>query len=96
MEVPSLAYRGGAAGAEKHDLQRGGDLRRFDTQPHQFSGGIDLHARTMSLCILNQDGEIMLHHQMKTASDSFLKALAPSRGDLVVGVECLFTWELTG
>ena len=31
---------------------------RFYTQQHQFYCGIDLHARTMYLCILNQDGEI--------------------------------------
>ena len=29
---------------------------RFYTQQHQFYCGIDLHARTMSLCILNRDG----------------------------------------
>jgi hypothetical protein len=34
---------------------------RFDTQQHQFYGGIDLHARSMYLCILNQDGEILEH-----------------------------------
>ena len=31
---------------------------RFSTQQHQFYCGIDLHARSMYLCILNQDGEI--------------------------------------
>jgi hypothetical protein len=49
-----------------------------------------------SLCLLNQDGEIMLHHHMKTAPEPFLKALAPVRADLVVCVECLFTWDLGG
>ena len=29
---------------------------RFYTKQHQFYCGIDLHARTMYLCILNQDG----------------------------------------
>ena len=31
---------------------------RFYTKPHQFYWGIDLHARTMYLCILNQEGEV--------------------------------------
>jgi transposase len=65
---------------------------RFYTKPHKFYGGIDLHARTMYLCLLNQDGESVLHRNMKAAPEPFLKAIAPSREDLVVAVECLLTW----
>jgi transposase len=46
----------------------------------------------MYLCVLNQDGEILLHQNMKAGPEPFLKALAPYREDLVVGVECIFTW----
>jgi hypothetical protein len=46
----------------------------------------------MGLCVLNQDGEIMLPRHMKAAPDTFLKAIAPDREDLVGCVECLFTW----
>jgi transposase len=65
---------------------------RFDTKQHQFYCGIDLHARTMSLCVLNQDGEILVHRNMPAGPEPFLKAVAPSRTDLVVCVACLFTW----
>jgi len=65
---------------------------RFYTQQHQFYCGIDLHARTMYLCILNRDGEILVHRNMKTRPDTFLTAIAPYREDLVVCVECIFTW----
>jgi transposase len=65
---------------------------RFYTTPHQFSCGIDLHARTMYVCILNQDGDILVHRHMQAGPDPFLKAMAPYREDLVVCVECLFTW----
>jgi transposase len=65
---------------------------RFYTQPHQFYCGIDLHARSMYLCILDRDGEIVLHRNMKAAPEPFLKAIAPFREDLVVCVECIFTW----
>jgi len=65
---------------------------RFYTKQHQFYGGIDLHARTMYLCILNRDGEILVHRNMKAAPEPFLKAIAPYREDLVVCVECMFTW----
>ena len=65
---------------------------RFYTKQHQFYCGIDLHARTMYLCVLNQDGEILLHRNMPAGPEPFLKAVAPYRTDLVVCVECIFTW----
>jgi hypothetical protein len=65
---------------------------RFYTQQHQFYCGIDLHARTMYLCIVNQDGELLVHRNMPAGPEPFLKAVAPYREDLVVCVECLFTW----
>jgi transposase len=65
---------------------------RFYTQQHQFYCGIDLHARTMYVCILNRDGEILVHQNMKAGPAPFLRAIAPYREDLVVCVECIFTW----
>lgn len=65
---------------------------RFYTKQHTFYCGIDLHARTMYLCILNQDGEILVHRNMPAGPDPFLKAIAPYREDRVVCVECIFTW----
>src|SRR2546425_6884615 len=65
---------------------------RFYTKQHQFYCGIDLHARTMYLCILNRDGEILVHRNMPVGPEPFLKTIAPYRTDLVVCVECIFTW----
>src|SRR5262245_47926744 len=65
---------------------------RFYTKQHQFYCGIDLHARTMYLCILNQEGEILVHRNMPAGPEPFLKTIAPYREDLVVCVECIFTW----
>ncbi len=65
---------------------------RFYTQQHQYYCGIDLHARSMYLCILNQAGEVLLHRNMRANPDSFLKAVGPYREDLVVSVERMFTW----
>src|SRR5438128_6125593 len=66
---------------------------RFYTQQHPHYCGIDLHARTMYLCILNQAGAIVLHRNMKADPDSFLKAITPFRDQIVVAVECIFTWD---
>src|SRR5215813_639616 len=66
---------------------------RFYTKQHKAYCGIDRHARSMYVCILSQDGEILLHRNMKTSPEMFLKAIAPYREDLVVAVECIFTWS---
>jgi hypothetical protein len=47
----------------------------------------------MYVGLLRQDGEILRHRTMKTSPEMFLKALAPSREDLVVAVACLFPWD---
>src|SRR6187397_2487501 len=65
---------------------------RFYTKQHPFYCGIDLHARSMYVCILNQEGEILLHRNMKASPETFLKAIAPYREAMVVAVECIFTW----
>ena len=65
---------------------------RFYTKQHQCYCGIDLQARTMYVCVLHQDGEVLLHRDRKAAPGPFLKAIASYRADLGVGVECLFTW----
>jgi transposase len=46
----------------------------------------------MYVCILNQAGDILLHRDMKASPEPFLQAIAPYREDIVVAVECIFTW----
>jgi hypothetical protein len=41
----------------------------------------------MYVCILNQDGEILMHRHMKASPDALLKVLTPYREDVVVAVE---------
>jgi transposase len=66
---------------------------RFYTQQHPFYCGIALHARTMDVCILSQDGEVVLHRNMQAHPDALLKAIAPYRNARVVAVACIFTWD---
>jgi transposase len=65
---------------------------QFYTKTHKFYCGIDLHARSMYLCILDQEGNTLVHRNMPTHGERFLKIIAPYREDLVVAVECMFTW----
>ena len=50
---------------------------RFYTKPHPLYCGIDLHARTMYVCMLNHDGEIVVHRHMPTSPEALLKTMAP-------------------
>jgi transposase len=65
---------------------------RFYTKQHPFYCGIDLHARTMDVCILDQAGETLLHRNMPATPEALLKAIAPSREQIVLAAECMFTW----
>jgi len=66
---------------------------RFYTGQHRFYCGVDLHARTMYLCILDRErGDVMLHRNLRCEPRAFLRTVAPFRDDLVVGVECIFCW----
>jgi len=65
---------------------------KFYTNQHKYYCGIDLHTRKMYVCILDEKGEIREHRNLNTDRDAFLKAIAPFREDIVVAVECIFTW----
>jgi Transposase len=68
------------------------DLRRCYTNPHPCYCGIDLHARSMYVCLMSHAGAILLHRKMQAAPEPFRKAIAPYRDGLVVAVACIFTW----
>jgi transposase len=66
---------------------------RFFRGQHRYYCGVDLHARTMYLCILaGGTGEVVLHRNLRCRPDAFLSAIAPYRDDLVVSAECIFSW----
>ena len=67
-------------------------MMRYYTGQHQYYCGVDLHARTMYVCIVNQADEILYHKEIPTKAELFLEKLAPYRKDVVVSVECIFTW----
>lgn len=65
---------------------------QFYTKSHQYYCGIDLHTKTMYVCILNNLGDILLHQNIATNAAKFLNLIEPYRDDLVIGVECMFSW----
>ena len=64
----------------------------FYTKQHKYYCGIDLHTKKMYVCILDEAGQIMLHKNIRTTGKDFLRVLKPFRADVVVAVECMFTW----
>jgi hypothetical protein len=67
---------------------------RFYTKQHPYYCGIDLHTRTMYVCILDQAGETLLHRNMQATPEALLKAIAPYRDQIVIAAECMLTWDL--
>lgn len=65
---------------------------QFYIKQHQHYCGIDLHARSMYVCIIDQTGKIVAHRNMPSAPAPLLEFIKPYREDVVIGVECIFTW----
>lgn len=65
---------------------------KFYTQTHKHYCGIDLHARNLYVCILDQEGTALVHKNIKANPKALIKLITPYRDDLVIGVECMFSW----
>src|SRR5262249_8575257 len=60
-------------------------------QPHRFYCGVDLHARTMYLCVLDHQGQVVLDRNLPANPAAFLQAVAPFPATPAVAVESLFS-----
>jgi hypothetical protein len=58
-------------------------MMRFYNQQHRFYCGVDLHARTLSLHVLDAQGQTALAKTLPADPDDFLQAIAPYRDGLV-------------
>jgi transposase len=65
---------------------------RFYNGSHRHWCGIDLHAKTMYVCILDSEGQVLVDRNLRCSPEEFLAVVAPYREQLVVAVECIFTW----
>jgi hypothetical protein len=46
----------------------------------------------MYVCILDQEGKILVHRNIPSNKEAFLAIMAPYREEVAVAVECIFTW----
>jgi hypothetical protein len=65
---------------------------RFYNRQHTYYCGIDLHGKTMYVCILDGAGQVLVHRKVPSTPTAFLEIVKPYREDLVVAAECMFTW----
>jgi transposase len=64
----------------------------FYNNMHPYYCGIDLHARSLYVCIIDQDGNTCLHKEISANPDLLHALLKPYIGNVVVGVECMHCW----
>jgi transposase len=65
---------------------------RFLTATAASYVGVDLHARTLFVCALDQAGVVRLSRNLPARPEPFLKAIEPFRSDCLVGCECMHSW----
>ena len=65
---------------------------RFYTKEHQHYCGIDLHTKSMYICIIDQKGTVLVHKNYKTDPETLLKVISPFLPNIVLAVECMFSW----
>jgi len=58
----------------------------------RFYAGVDLHARSLFLSILDREGTTRFGRNLPAAPEPFLRAVQPFREGLVVGCECMHCW----
>ena len=64
----------------------------FYNNTHPYYCGIDLHARTLYVCIIDQNGNTCLHKEITANPEKLQALLEPYMGNVVVGVECMHCW----
>ena len=57
----------------------------------EFNCGVDLHGQQMYICLMDREGKVMVHCNIKGNDlDFFWKKVEPYRHSLTVVCECIF------
>src|SRR5687767_10019274 len=68
-------------------------MRSFQPLPEtRFYAGVDLHARSLYLVVLDRDGQTRFGRNLPAAPEPFLRAVQPFRDGLLVGCACVHPW----
>ena len=61
----------------------------FYNTTHLHYCGIDLHARSLYVCISDHEGKTLLHKEVPANPESLYQLIEPYLDDLVIVVECM-------
>ena len=56
---------------------------KFYSQSHKHYCGVDLHTRSMYLCVQDHAGKKLLHHNYPADPQRFLQAIQPFREERI-------------
>ena len=66
---------------------------RFYQRTKHYYAGVDLHAKSHYLCIIDSSRNILVHKNIRNQdTDKFLSFLALYKHNLVVGCESTYAW----
>jgi len=66
---------------------------KYYTSTTKFNCGIDLHTKQMYICVMDREGNILVHKNIRGNDFAFfLKLVAPYVHDLTVVCECCYNW----
>jgi transposase len=65
------------------------ELARIDSQ---YYCGVDLHARSMFICIMDKSGNVLIHRNMQNNFDIFKTYVGDYIHDLAIGVETSYSY----
>lgn len=65
------------------------EYAKIDTK---FFCGIDLHARSMYVCIMNKEGKPLFHQNLKNSIEILIELLKPYGKEIAIGVESTYNW----
>src|SRR3954452_21099061 len=85
-------HRQPPSGLRPAHLTKGQTTMNFYTRPHRFYAGGDLHASSLYLHVLDDQGQTRFQQDLPATHDAFLHATHHFRDGLVGGVECIFSW----
>jgi len=63
----------------------------FYKKQHTYCG-IDLHTHKMRCCVLNKKNEELINKNLDCDQNIFKKFISKYKKDVIIGVECIFSW----
>jgi hypothetical protein len=65
---------------------------KFYQRKRRLYCGVDLHASSMHVCIVDREGQTKVHKNIDPTPNRFLPLIRPYRTGLIVATECMFAW----